>query len=159
MKTTKALFFELMYDFQSERWNEFELPKLSLRELLALAKLLGCPSCGSKEAVIVRLLAHRELRLKLARFADNPEELANSYQRESLRDMCGEAGIWRSGNKRALSAAPPELAQSVPRARPGVFRRNAIADQSAAATTLSSFRNSFLIEEFPSYPCTLVNHS
>ena len=104
MKTTKALFFELMYDFQSERWNEFELPKLALRELLALAKLLGCPSCGSKEAVIVRLLAHRELRLKLARFADNPEELANSYQRESLRDMCREAGIWRSGNKRALSA-------------------------------------------------------
>ena len=33
MKPTKALFFELMYDFQSERWNEFELPKLSLREL------------------------------------------------------------------------------------------------------------------------------
>jgi hypothetical protein len=27
----QALFFELMYDFQSERWNEFELPKLSLR--------------------------------------------------------------------------------------------------------------------------------
>ena len=95
MKTTKALFYELMYDFQSERWNEFELPKLSLRELLALAKLFGCPSCGSKEAVIVRLLAHRELRLKLARFADNPEELANSYQRESLRDVCREAGIWR----------------------------------------------------------------
>jgi hypothetical protein len=33
MKTSKALFFELMYDFQSECWNEFELPKLSLREL------------------------------------------------------------------------------------------------------------------------------
>jgi hypothetical protein len=49
------------------------LPKLSLRELLALAKLLGCPSCGSKETVIVRLLAHRELRLKLARFTANPE--------------------------------------------------------------------------------------
>jgi hypothetical protein len=65
-----------MDDFQSERWNEFELPKLSLRELLALAKLLGCPSCGSKETVIVRLLAQRELRLKLARFTDNPEELA-----------------------------------------------------------------------------------
>jgi hypothetical protein len=93
MKATKALFFELMHDFQSERW--FELPKLSLRELLALAKLLGCPSCGSKEAVTVRLLAHRELRLKLSRFADNPEELANSYQRESLRDVCREAGIWR----------------------------------------------------------------
>jgi hypothetical protein len=104
MKATKALFFELMYDFQSERWNEFELPKLSLRELLVLTKLLGCPSCGTKERVIVRLLAQRELRLKLARFTDNPEELANSYKRESLRDMCREAGIWRSGNKRALSA-------------------------------------------------------
>ena len=104
MKTTKALFFEFMHGFQSERWNDFELPKLSLRELLALAKLLGCPSCGSKETVIVRLLAQRELRLKLARFTDNPEELAISYKRESLRDRCGEAGIWRSGNKRALSA-------------------------------------------------------
>jgi hypothetical protein len=104
MKTTKALFFELMYDFLSERWSEFELPKLSLRELLGLAKLLGCPSCGSKEKVIIRLLAQRELRLKLSRFTDNPEELANSYKRESLRDMCREADIWRSGNKRALSA-------------------------------------------------------
>jgi hypothetical protein len=103
MKTTKALFSELMHNIQSERWNEFELPKLSLRELLALAKLLG-PSHGSKETVIVRLLAQRELRLKLARFTDNPEELAISYKRESLRDMCREAGIWRSSNKRALSA-------------------------------------------------------
>ena len=41
---------------------------------------------------------HRQLRFKLARFADNPEELADSYKRESLRDMCREAGIWRSGN-------------------------------------------------------------
>jgi hypothetical protein len=63
------------------------MPKLCLRELLALAKLLGCPSCGSKETVIIRLLAKRELRFKLARFTDNLEELANSYQRESLRDM------------------------------------------------------------------------
>jgi hypothetical protein len=104
MKITRALFFEPMYDFRSERWNEFELLKLSSRELLALAKLLGGPSCGSKETVIVRLLAQRELRLKLARFTDNPEELANSYRRDSLRDMCREAGIWRSGAKRALSA-------------------------------------------------------
>jgi hypothetical protein len=80
------------------------LPKLSQRELLALAKLLGCPSCGSKETIMVRLLAQRELRLKLARFTDDPKELAISYKRESLRDMCREAGIWRSGNKRALSA-------------------------------------------------------
>jgi hypothetical protein len=38
-----------MYDFQSERWNEFELPKLSLRELLALAKLLdSLPAVAKK---------------------------------------------------------------------------------------------------------------
>ena len=104
MKTTKALFSELIYDFLSERWNEFELPKLSLQELQTLTKLLGCPSYGTKETLVVRLLAQRELRLKLARFTDNPEELASSYRRECLRDMCREAGIWRSGNKRALSA-------------------------------------------------------
>jgi hypothetical protein len=33
MKTTKVLFFELMYDFQSERWNEFKLLKLPLCRL------------------------------------------------------------------------------------------------------------------------------
>jgi hypothetical protein len=99
MNTTTALFSELVYDFQSERWNEFELPKLSLRELQALAKLLGCSTCGTKETLVVSLLAQRELRFK-----DNPHELASSYRRESLRDMCLQAGIWRSGNKRALSA-------------------------------------------------------
>ena len=104
MKTTKALFSELVYDFQSERWNEFALPNLSVQELQTLAKLLGSPSCGSKETLVVRLLAQHELRLKLARFTDNPEELAISHKRESLCDMCREAGIWRSGNKRALSA-------------------------------------------------------
>ena len=104
MNTTKALFSELVYDFHAQRWNEFELSKLSMRELQGLAKLLGCPSYGTKEALIVRVLAQRELRFKLARFTDNPEELAISYRRESLRDMCREAGIWRSGNKRALSA-------------------------------------------------------
>jgi hypothetical protein len=66
--------------------------------------LLGCSTCGTKETLVVRLLAQRELRFKLARFKDNPDELASSYRRESLHDMCREAGIWRSGNKRALSA-------------------------------------------------------
>jgi hypothetical protein len=105
MKTTKALFFELVYDFQSERWNEPELPTLTLLELQTLAKLLGSPSYGTKKTLIVRLLAQRELRFKLSRFTDNPQELAISYRRESLRDMCREAGIWCSGNKRALSAS------------------------------------------------------
>jgi hypothetical protein len=57
MNTTTALFSELVYDFESERWNEFELPKLSLRELQALAKLLGCSTYGTKETLVVRLLA------------------------------------------------------------------------------------------------------
>jgi hypothetical protein len=102
--TTKAFFSELLYDSQSERWNEFELPKLSLGELQALCKLLGCPCYGTKEILVVRLLAQRALRLKFVPFTDNPAELAASMRRESLRDMCREAGIWRSGNKRALAA-------------------------------------------------------
>jgi hypothetical protein len=63
--TTKTLFSELLHDSHSERWNEFELPKLSLGELQALCKLLGCPSYGTKETLVVRLLAQRALRLNL----------------------------------------------------------------------------------------------
>jgi hypothetical protein len=70
--TTKAFFSELLYDSQSERWNQFELPKLSLGELQALCKLLGCPCYGTKEILVVRLLAQRALRLKLVPFTDNP---------------------------------------------------------------------------------------
>jgi hypothetical protein len=103
MKTTKALFSELVYDFQSERWNEFELPKLSLRALLALAKLLGCPSHGSKETVIVRLLAQRERRLKLLALQTTlrswqfPINVNRSAIYAEKRVFCREAGIWRSG--------------------------------------------------------------
>ena len=60
--------------FQSERWNECELLRLSLRELQALAKLLGCPCYGTKQTLIIRLLAQRELRFKLARFTDDPDK-------------------------------------------------------------------------------------
>jgi hypothetical protein len=34
---TKALFSELVSDSHSDRWNKFEFPKLSMRELHALA--------------------------------------------------------------------------------------------------------------------------
>jgi hypothetical protein len=71
-----------------------------LRELQTLAKLLGCPSYGIKETLVVRLLGQRELCFKVARFTENPDELAISYWRESLRDACREAGIWRSGDNR-----------------------------------------------------------
>ena len=93
--TPKSLFSELLYDSHSERWNGFELQKLSLGELRALGKLLGCPCYGTKETLVVRLLAQRALRLKLAPFTDNSAELAASMRRESLREMCREAGIWR----------------------------------------------------------------
>ncbi len=41
MKTTKALFFELMHDFQSERWNEFFLLAVGddLRGSMALLRV------------------------------------------------------------------------------------------------------------------------
>jgi hypothetical protein len=102
MKTTKALFSELVYDFQSDRWNEFELPKLSLQELQTLTKLLGCPSYGTKETLVVRLLAQRELRFKLARFTDNPEELANSY-RVNRCAICAEKPVFGAQATSALS--------------------------------------------------------
>jgi hypothetical protein len=105
MKTPKCLLSELIHDFDSQRGNEYELPKLLLRELQVLAKLLGWPFSGVKEILVVRLLAHRRLRLKLARFGDDPAPLVQAYWREALRDMFREAGIWRSGNKRALAAA------------------------------------------------------
>ena len=78
MKTTKALFSELMYDFQSERWNEFELSKLSLRELLALVKLLGCPA--EKRSLFA--FSHN---VNCARFTDNPKELAISIKANRSR--------------------------------------------------------------------------
>jgi hypothetical protein len=64
MNTTKAQFSELVYDVQSQSWNRFELTKLSLRELQILAKLLGRPLYGTKETLIVRLLAQRKTTLQ-----------------------------------------------------------------------------------------------
>ena len=104
MKPVTHLFQELVRDVHSQRWNEDELAKLSSVELHALTKLLSCPSSGVKQSVIVRLLAHRQLRFKLNPFADNPLPLADAYRRDSLRAICKEAGIWRSGNKRQLAA-------------------------------------------------------
>ena len=104
MKPVTHLFQELVRDVHSQRWNEDDLAKLSTVELHALTKLFSCPSSGVKQSVIVRLLAHRQLRFKLAPFTDDPLPLANAYRRDSLRNMCKEAGIWRSGNKRQLAA-------------------------------------------------------
>jgi hypothetical protein len=61
MKTTKLLFFELMSDSKSERWNEFELSKLSPRELLALQLLGKTRRRGSSLAVLLVLLEQTTL--------------------------------------------------------------------------------------------------
>jgi len=78
MKSVTLLFNQLLRDVHSQSWNEDELAKLSGVELQALAKLFACPSSGVKQSVIVRLLAHRQLRLKLAPFTDDPLPLAQS---------------------------------------------------------------------------------
>jgi len=65
--------------------SSFDLSLLAVRPY-SQSKLLGSPSYGTKETLIVRLLAQRELRFKLARFRDNPDELASSYRRQSLRN-------------------------------------------------------------------------
>jgi hypothetical protein len=124
--TTKALFSELLYDSHSERWNEFELPKLSLGELQALCKLLGCPSYGTKETVLVRLLAQRALRLKLAPFTDNPAELAASMRREALR-ICAAKRVSGDRGTNGLSRPGSSIgAIVVARSRESAFDGNAV---------------------------------
>jgi hypothetical protein len=50
--------------------------------------------------------------------------------------ICAGKRVFRRPVTNARSLWPAELARSVPRARPSVFSRNAIAGQRPAATTL-----------------------
>jgi hypothetical protein len=101
------------------------------------------------------------------RFVANPEGFCQSVFQGFALSIEGLLGRWRNrnvsgvGENQAKSlqniptaqpalCGPPELARSVPRARPSVFSRNAIAGQSPAATALSSIRSSFLTEWLPS---------
>lgn len=98
-----SLFSKLVYNFDAEEWNEYDLPKLSLREIQVLCRLLGSPKSGSKEKVIARLLAVRQVRLKLSRFQDDPHAIVPEFRKEALKHMAREAGLWRSGNKIQLA--------------------------------------------------------
>lgn len=105
MKSTE-LFRTLAVDAVSELWNEDELPKCSLEEVRHLAMLLGSPKSGPKEKVIVRLLAVRQVRLAVAKYPLNEEgakALVADNQKERLKWMAKEAGLWRSGNKLQLA--------------------------------------------------------
>ena len=108
--TTKALFSELLQDSHSERWNEFQLPRLSLGELQALCKLLGCPSYGTKEILVVRLLAQRPLRLKLAPFTDNPADAPPCAEKHS--EICAAKPV--SGARETNVLSPPDSSIGAP---------------------------------------------
>lgn len=100
----RRLYDELVMDANSERWNEFDLPKLSLLQMQTTARLLGCPFTGTKSSLVVRLLSVRLIRIKLSRFALEPAAVAEAFQKRELQAMCKQAGLWRSGNKRQLGA-------------------------------------------------------
>ena len=98
------LFQTLIRDVESELWNEHELAKLPLLELQSLADLLACARSGTKEEVTTKILAIRTIRLRLSGFSDDPQAVAAVFDRRALRQMCREACLWRSGNKRQLAA-------------------------------------------------------
>jgi hypothetical protein len=101
---TNALFSTLMADPQSEHWTESDLQKLSVAELQGLAKLFGAPTSGSKAELAERLLTYRKIRIRLSRYDDDAEALAQSHGRESLWSMCDAVNLWKSGSKVQLAA-------------------------------------------------------
>lgn len=101
------LLSQLFHDPHNEAWNEFDLSRLTLSQVQVLCRALGAPKSGTKEKVIVRLLAVRQVRLAIAKYgADQTgiETLAGDNMKERLKWMAKEAGLWRSGNKRQLAA-------------------------------------------------------
>jgi hypothetical protein len=94
---------QLYRDPNHEGWNDFDLSKLPSRELEFLSRIMGIAHSGTKEKRIVRLLSCRIVRKELSRFADDPGEVEPAFKRERLKWMCQQAGLWRSGNKRALA--------------------------------------------------------
>ena len=77
-------------------------------ELKAIAGLLHCPKYGTKEQLIVKILALRSLRFKLATFPstlDGARQLASEKRKEDIKAMASEAGTWKSGNKVQLAVA------------------------------------------------------
>ena len=78
---TSALFSTLATDPQSEHWTESDLQKLPVAELQGLAKLFGAPTSGSKAELGERLLTYRKIRIRLSRYDDDAEALAQSHGR------------------------------------------------------------------------------
>lgn len=106
--TSEELFSRLVYLADSDLWNEFELQRLSQVQLRTLAMLWGAPKSGTKELVIIRILAVRQVRLKLGPFKEDTEAsitpIVSAFRKEQLKHMARECGLWRSGNKAQLAA-------------------------------------------------------
>ncbi len=101
-----SLFNELLHNFDHEGWNEWDIPKLKLAEIQFLCRALGAPKSGTKEKVSVRLLAVRQVRMKISKYPHSEDGVAamvEDYQKEPLKWMAKEAGLWRSGNKKQLA--------------------------------------------------------
>jgi hypothetical protein len=100
------LFNELLHNFDHEGWNEWDIPKLKLKEIQFLCCALGAPKSGTKEKISIRLLAIRQVRLKISKYPATDEGVAAmvaDFPKEPLKWMAKESGQWRSGNKKQLA--------------------------------------------------------
>ncbi|MEI6494385.1 MAG: hypothetical protein WCO94_17700, partial [Verrucomicrobiota bacterium] len=76
-----------------------------MKEIQFLCQALGAPKSGTKEKISVRLLAVRQVRMKISKYPATEEGIAAliaDFQKEPLKWMAKEAGQWRSGNKKQL---------------------------------------------------------
>ena len=101
-----SLFNELIWNFDHEGWNEWDIPKLKLKEIQFLCCALGAPKSGTKEKISIRLLAVRQVRLKISKYPATEDGIAAmvaDFPKEPLKWMAKESGLWRSGNKKQLA--------------------------------------------------------
>lgn len=103
-ETSQAIFRKLVFNFDSDLWNEYDVAKLRMIELQTLAMLVGAPKSGRKDDVVVRVLAVRCVREKLSKFGNDAAEVLPHFRKEALKHMARECGLWRSGNKLQLAA-------------------------------------------------------
>jgi hypothetical protein len=97
---------KLVFNFDAEEWNEFELPKLRCWELSILSQLLGGPKNLPREEFVTRILETRSIRAKLAGYASDREaagKLADAHRKEALKWMAKQMKLWRSGSKIQLA--------------------------------------------------------
>lgn len=99
-----ALCTALYQDINHPSWHEYELEKLPARELEFLCRMFGCAKSGNKYKVALRLMMIRRARFDLAKFTDDPHELAAAFKRSRLRQICEIGNLWKSGNKTQLAA-------------------------------------------------------